>query len=76
MNSDTKSHKKANNEQANGESGTENVKTEADWNQGLIKLYTFDTVEDFWGVYKHLQLPAKLRLKNDYRARRRISTHP
>lgn len=38
----------------------------SEWNQGLIELYTFDTVEDFWAVYNHIQLPAKLRLKNDY----------
>lgn len=36
------------------------------WNQGLIELYTFGTVEDFWAVYNHIQLPAKLRVKNDY----------
>lgn len=37
-----------------------------EWNQGLIELYTFESVEDFWAVYNHIQLPAKLRLKNDY----------
>merc|ERR1711881_565651 len=38
----------------------------SEWNQGLIELYTFESVEDFWAVYNHIQLPAKLRLKNDY----------
>jgi len=37
-----------------------------EWSDKLIKLTTFDTVEDFWCVYSHIQLPAKLRIKNDY----------
>lgn len=54
MNGDTKNKNKA------------IIDNGSEWNQGLIELYTFDTVEDFWAVYNHIQLPAKLRLKNDY----------
>jgi len=54
MNGDTKNKNKA------------MIDNGSEWNQGLIELYTFDTVEDFWAVYNHIQLPAKLRLKNDY----------
>lgn len=36
------------------------------WNQGLMPLHTFGTIEEFWSCYNHIQLPAKLRVKHDY----------
>merc|ERR1712164_163450 len=56
MNSDNKQHQKM---LERGESASQ-------WNTGLIELYTFDTVEDFWAVYNHVQLPSKLKVENDY----------
>jgi translation initiation factor 4E len=38
----------------------------SDWQEKLIKLYTFGTVEDLWSLFNHVQQPAKLRVKNDY----------
>lgn len=38
----------------------------SEWNHGLLQVYKFQTVEDFWAVFNHMQSPAKLRLKNDY----------
>jgi len=38
----------------------------SEWNHGLLQVYKFTTVEDFWAVFNHMQSPAKLRLKNDY----------
>lgn len=53
MNGDTKNQPQA----VEGDDG---------WRQKLIQLYTFDTVEDFWSLFHHVQQPAKLRVKNDY----------
>jgi translation initiation factor 4E len=36
------------------------------WDDRLIKLMTFDTVEDFWACYHHVQLPSKLPVGSDY----------
>lgn len=37
-----------------------------DWDDRLIKLMTFDTVEDFWACYHHVQLPSRLPMGSDY----------
>lgn len=37
-----------------------------EWDDRLIKLMTFDTVEDFWACYHHVQLPSKLSMGSDY----------
>lgn len=36
------------------------------WNQGLIELAHFGTIEEFWAIQQHIQIPSKLPLKNDY----------
>lgn len=36
------------------------------WNQGLIELANFGTIEEFWAIQQHIQIPSKLPLKNDY----------
>lgn len=36
------------------------------WNQGLIELAKFGTIEEFWAIQQHIQIPSKLPLKNDY----------
>ncbi|VVC88521.1 eukaryotic translation initiation factor 4E-1A-like [Leptidea sinapis] len=36
------------------------------WEENLIELTTFDTVEDFWCLYHHIKLPTELRQGNDY----------
>jgi len=36
------------------------------WADNLRLITTFDTVEDFWGVYNHIQLASKLGLGCDY----------
>lgn len=36
------------------------------WNQGLIELANFGTIEEFWAIQHHIQVPSKLALKNDY----------
>lgn len=51
----------------NGDNKTNGSKNGEDrWSSNLVELYTFTTVEDFWCLYSHIQLPAKLRVKNDY----------
>jgi len=42
-----------------------NDKTKS-WANNLRQITTFDTVEDFWGVYNHIQLASKLGLGCDY----------
>jgi len=37
-----------------------------DWDDRLTKLMTFQTVEDFWALYHHVQLPSKLPVGSDY----------
>jgi len=36
------------------------------WANNLREITTFDTVEDFWSVYNHIQLASKLGLGCDY----------
>lgn len=36
------------------------------WAANLRKITTFDTVEDFWGIYNHIQLASKLGIGCDY----------
>ena len=36
------------------------------WANNLRQITTFDTVEDFWAVYNHIQLASKLGLGCDY----------
>jgi translation initiation factor 4E len=37
-----------------------------DWDHRLTRLMTFQTVEDFWALYHHVQLPSKLPVGSDY----------
>lgn len=36
------------------------------WSKGLIPICTVSSIEAFWSAYSHLQVPSKLRVKNDY----------
>lgn len=36
------------------------------WEENLIELTAFDTVEDFWRLYHHIKLPSELRQGHDY----------
>ncbi|XP_037298968.1 eukaryotic translation initiation factor 4E1-like isoform X2 [Manduca sexta] len=36
------------------------------WEKNLVKLTTFDTVEDFWCLYHHMKLPTELKVGQDY----------
>lgn len=42
-----------------------NDKTKS-WANNLRKITDFDTVEDFWGIYNHIQVPSKIGLGCDY----------
>jgi len=37
-----------------------------EWDDRLTKLMTFSTVETFWALYHHVQLPSKLPVGSDY----------
>jgi len=37
-----------------------------DWDERMLKLMTFDTVEDFWACYHHVRLPSQLQMGSDY----------
>lgn len=37
-----------------------------EWDDRLTRLMTFRTVEDFWALYHHVQLPSKLPVGSDY----------
>jgi hypothetical protein len=56
MNGDQKSHLHAQMAQLNNHN----------WGKGLIKVCSFDTIEGFWSIVNHMQVPSKLRVKNDY----------
>jgi len=46
-----------------------NVKNNGDsctWDQGLDQIFTFNTVNDFWSMYHHIQTPSNVRHKMDY----------
>ncbi|CAG4966695.1 unnamed protein product [Parnassius apollo] len=36
------------------------------WEKNLVKLATFDTVEDYWCLYHHMKTPSELELGQDY----------
>ncbi|XP_046960871.1 eukaryotic translation initiation factor 4E1-like [Vanessa cardui] len=36
------------------------------WEENLIKLTTFDTVEDYWSLYHHMKCPSGLDLGQEY----------
>ncbi|CAK1604560.1 unnamed protein product [Parnassius mnemosyne] len=36
------------------------------WEQNLVKLATFDTVEDYWCLYHHMKTPSELEFGQDY----------
>ncbi|XP_026490097.2 eukaryotic translation initiation factor 4E1-like [Vanessa tameamea] len=36
------------------------------WEQNLIKLTTFETVEDYWCLYHHMKCPTELDLGQEY----------
>lgn len=36
------------------------------WEENLSEVVTFNTVEDFWGIYNHIELASDLREKCDY----------
>ncbi|CAK9292316.1 unnamed protein product [Gordionus sp. m RMFG-2023] len=37
-----------------------------DWEDGVKEITSFDTVEDFWAIYNHIEQPSKLHYKCDY----------
>lgn len=37
-----------------------------DWDDRMTKIMTFTTIEDFWAVYHHVQLPSRLQIGADY----------
>jgi len=41
-------------------------KTAKDWSTNLMDLTTFDTVEDFWSIYNHIELASNLTVGSDY----------
>lgn len=46
-----------------------NIKNSGDsctWDQGLDEIFTFNTVNDFWSLYHHIQTPSNVRHKMDY----------
>jgi len=36
------------------------------WSDNLLKIHSFNTVEDFWALYNHIELPSRLQLGSDY----------
>ncbi|XP_067129158.1 eukaryotic translation initiation factor 4E-1A-like [Centruroides vittatus] len=36
------------------------------WEESLVKLSSFDTVEDFWSLFNHIILPSNLPVGSDY----------
>ncbi|KAK8776947.1 hypothetical protein V5799_029709 [Amblyomma americanum] len=36
------------------------------WEENLVEISSFDTVEDFWALYNHLELPSKIAQGCDY----------
>ncbi|XP_047020719.1 eukaryotic translation initiation factor 4E1-like [Helicoverpa zea] len=36
------------------------------WADNLVKLATFDTVEDYWCLYHHMKVPSELNLGQEY----------
>ncbi|XP_052750397.1 eukaryotic translation initiation factor 4E1-like [Galleria mellonella] len=43
-----------------------NSNDKKNWEDCLIELTTFDTVEDYWCLYHHMLLPSELRQGQDY----------
>jgi len=41
-------------------------KKNSDWLSNLMDLTTFDTVEDFWSIYNHIELASNLSVGSDY----------
>lgn len=37
-----------------------------DWNDRVIPIMSFDTVEDFWSIYNHIKTPAEFNSGHDY----------
>lgn len=37
-----------------------------DWEDRVIPIISFDTVEDFWSIYNHIKTPAEFSLGHDY----------
>lgn len=42
-----------------------NDKTKA-WEENLLEITSFDTVEDFWALYNHIEVASKLKIGCDY----------
>jgi len=36
------------------------------WQDNLLKIHSFNTVEDFWALYNHIELPSRLQFGSDY----------
>lgn len=36
------------------------------WDDRVIPILSFDTVEDFWSIYNHIKTPAEFSLGHDY----------
>ncbi|KAM3961565.1 eukaryotic translation initiation factor 4E-like [Aphomia sociella] len=43
-----------------------NSNDKPNWEDCLVKLTTFDTVEDYWCLFHHMKLPSELRVGQDY----------
>lgn len=37
-----------------------------DWDDRVIPILSFDTVEDFWSIYNHIKTPAEFQSGHDY----------
>ncbi|UYV76392.1 ife-3 [Cordylochernes scorpioides] len=37
-----------------------------DWKENLIEINSFDTVEDFWALFNHVEVPSKIPIGCDY----------
>jgi len=36
------------------------------WEDNLLKIHSFNTVEDFWALYNHIELPSRIQPGSDY----------
>ncbi|XP_045446336.1 eukaryotic translation initiation factor 4E1-like [Melitaea cinxia] len=43
-----------------------NNKAQKNWEENLVKLTTFDTVEDYWCLYHHMKRPSELNSGQEY----------
>jgi len=43
-----------------------NKNAKQNWQDNLLKIHSFSTVEDFWALYNHIELPSRLNAGSDY----------